>query len=331
MAPKLGVNQQQLLQLGQLVAGIVQHQAKPGVKPGQQPGTWACAYCLEGGSNWAHRQTCFKCHRDRRSGVLVTPVPGAAQPGSKGSRSQPRAKSAAPALKTPPPAVSAKPSAAEPEEEEDPVAQELEDARAYHGWVKQQKARVRERELPAAEERLAKAEAADKQRKPPSERLQSALSRVAYRQRLATAAEEAEQAAQEALQAAKKEATAAQQKLTEAQQELAVAQAAHTAWSREGKTGEGEEAGSYLGGEITPDQQQALEELSTKYIGTEVGTLLLRVFLKAVLQPGNGPPPLPPQLPLPGRLRRVRGAGTGETPRQYAKAKGAQGAGTGET
>ena len=40
---------------------------------------------------------------------------------------------------------------------------------------------------------------------------------------------------------------------------------------------------------MTPDQQQALQELSTKYLGTEVGTLLLRAFPQAGLQPGPAP------------------------------------------
>ena len=229
MAPKKGPNQHQLLQLGQIVAGIVQQQAGPGPKPG----TWACGFCVEGEANWAHRQSCYKCHRDRRTGVLVTPVAGGmTQQPAKVPRPKLRAKSAAPTLKVTAPTVPAKgPTAEQPENEEDPVAQELEDARAYHSWVKQQKPRVREKELPAAEERLANAAAADKQRKPPGERLQSALSRVSHRQTLADSAMEAEKTAEEALDAARKEAAQAQQKSVEAHQELAVAasQTRHTA------------------------------------------------------------------------------------------------------
>ena len=292
MAPKHGAKQQ-YLQLGQLVAGIVKEQSRAG----QQPGTWACGYCVEGGTNWAHRQTCFKCHRDRNTGVLVTPVAaGSGSQQGKNTRPQPRAKSAAPALKATQPASSQKAPAGESQEdEEDPVAQELEDARAYHSWVRQQKARVRDKELPAAEERLAKAETADKQRKPPGERLQSALSRVAHRQTLATAATEAKEAAEEALQTAKKEAAQAHQKLAEAQQELAVAQQAHKVWGQDARAGPHGEPGSYLGAHLTPDQKSALEELSNKYLGTEVGTLLYRVFPMAGLQPD------PPE---PGPTRR---------------------------
>ena len=276
MAPKPGNQQQQLLQL---LAGLVKQQSRAGANQA----TWSCDYCTEGDSNWAHRQTCFKCHRDRRTGVLVTPSGHKAQP-AKSAKPQVRAKSAAPALKTAAQTGPPKPPAGEAEEDqEDPVAQELEDARAYHSWVKQQKPRVKDKELPAAEERLAKAETADKQRKPPGERLQSALSRVAYRQRLATAAQEAEQAAQEAYQTAQKEAETAQQKLSEAQQELAVAQQAHKVWGRE--PGAETQPGTGLGAEVTADQKQALEELSTKYVGTEVGNLLLRAFPKTLLQP----------------------------------------------
>ena len=86
-----------------------------------------------------------------------------------------------PSRPTQPASAQKAPAGESQEDEEDPIAQELEDARAYHSWVRQQKARVRDKELPAAEERLAKAETADKQRKPPGERLQSALSRVAHR------------------------------------------------------------------------------------------------------------------------------------------------------
>ena len=209
---------------------------------------------------------------------------GMTQQPAKVPRPKLRAKSAAPTLKVTAPTVPTNgPTAEQPENEEDPVAQELEDARAYHSWVKQQKPRVREKELPAAEERLAKAEAADKQRKPPGERLQSALSRVSHRQTLADSAMEAEKAAEEALGAARKEAAQAQQKLVEAQQELAVAQQAHKVWGQDPDR----DRASYAGNHMTPDQVQAMQELSAKYLGTEVGSLLLRAFPMAGLQPDH--------------------------------------------
>ena len=85
---------------------------------------------------------------------------------------------------------------------EDPqgdAASELATARSLHEWARKLPQPAWDKELPAAKKRLEQADGEDKKRKPPAERLQSALSRVDHRQRQAQAAKDALREAQQAI------------------------------------------------------------------------------------------------------------------------------------
>ena len=150
---------------------------------------WDCAFCPQGHNNFAHRTFCYKCSRDRTSGEVVggAAVRQAAQGSIQGARA--RSRPARGQSSAPPPKAPDTEQAQS--QEDDPIAIELAAARSYVEWVRKQKQVIRDKELPQAQKRLSEAEAKDKQRKPPAERLQSALSRVDHRQRLADQAREA--------------------------------------------------------------------------------------------------------------------------------------------
>ena len=156
-----------------------------GGKSGKAQTNWACAFCTAGGNNFAHRTCCYKCFRDRRTGVLVTPVPTHSAQTQGGGGGRPRARSQGPSVAADQAhrgkdTLLAAPtqSADDTAQAGDAVALELATARSLHEWARKLNPEGREKELPGALERLNKAEAADKARKPPGERLQSALSRV---------------------------------------------------------------------------------------------------------------------------------------------------------
>ena len=178
MAPKATI-----AQLKQLLGKLERDQAGAGrAKPGAKAaGNWDCPHCTTGANNFAHRTCCFKCGADRRTGVLQLSVAQQqtgqqTAPGQKGQRARslgqaPQAKT--PRLAEPGPGLASQEGEAG---DEDAVNTELTLARSYHEWARKLQGAPRDLELPKVVARLGKAELADKARKPPSERLQSALS-----------------------------------------------------------------------------------------------------------------------------------------------------------
>jgi hypothetical protein len=127
-------------------------------------------------------------------------------------------------------------------EVEDPdgeAASELATARSLHDWARKLPQPARDKELPAARKRLELAEGEDKKRKPPAERLQSALSRVDHRQRQAQAAHEALKEARQAIGALEAECAHQDALLAKDHEELQVAQSLHQAWGPQARDGEG--------------------------------------------------------------------------------------------
>jgi len=225
MAPKLALGNIQKTLEG--VAKQAQRLQSLQSKAASGPANWDCAFCPQRRNNFAHRAFCFKRSRDRTSGEVVggATTRQTAQGVTQGAhaRNRPaRGQSSAPSPKAPD-------SEPGPAQEDDPIAIELAAACSYVEWVRKQKQVHRDKEFPQAQKRLSEAEAKDKQRKPPAERLQSALGKVDHRQRLADQAGEAATKAEAAATKAKEEAEAAEALLKEAKQELQVAQAMHRA------------------------------------------------------------------------------------------------------
>ena len=124
-------------------------------------------------------------------------------------------------------------------------------SRSRGGW--------RRKELATAQKRLAEAELADKRRKPPAERLQSALSRVDHWQKQRAAALAERDAIRATLEAADAGVASIDARLAEAHQELAVSQSMRAAWGQE-RGGEGSPYVAQPGGP-TPQQQQILRQI----------------------------------------------------------------------
>ena len=160
----------------------------------------------------------------------------------------------------------------------------------FRSWARKLNPDGREKELPGALERLNKAEAADKARKPPGERLQSALSRVEHRRRLAEAASKAHDLLAAQAAAARSEWEQAEAALKEAKQELETAQQVHSAWgSPDGGAGgayagEAQPPGTGLTGEEREVLQKCSMELSTLH--PQAANILLGLLAR---EPGVSP------------------------------------------
>ena len=118
------------------------------------------------------------------------------------------------------------------------AASELATSKSLHEWARKLPQPARDKELPAARKRLELAEGEDKKRKPPAERLQSALNRVDHRQRQAQAERDALSEAVQAIEALKAECTHQDALLAKDQEELQVAQSLHQAWGPTAREGE---------------------------------------------------------------------------------------------
>ena len=156
---------------------------------------WNCGACAEGAYNFHHRTVCFKCGAPRGKAPRPggSPAPGGGQVRARSRQAPVQKVARAPAeaerkgagqsalgdapgstLKgTPPPGADG----------QDAVAIELAIARSHQQWAARLKEPARGVELPKAEKRLAEAQAACQERRPPPERLQAALSRVEAKQR----------------------------------------------------------------------------------------------------------------------------------------------------
>ena len=135
-------------------------------------------------------------------------------------------------------------------------------------------------ELPAAKKRLEQAEGEDKQRKPQAERLQSALSRVDHRQRLAQAAKDAlKEAQQETLEA---ECFHQDALLAKDQEELQTAQGLHHAWGPAAREGEGtllpgqQPQGAAAAAQLSEHQQDFFNRLYNSFPAGSQGPDLLK-------------------------------------------------------
>lgn len=130
-------------------------------------------HCDRGLDNYGDRTRCYRCKRERNATVI--PKGASEHSGVRAERAASvRARRQAP---VPPPTQGF--TDADVGEEEDPIATELVAAKSYAEWARKQKAGpARDKVLAVAQKRFAEAELADKRRKPPAERLQSALPRV---------------------------------------------------------------------------------------------------------------------------------------------------------
>ena len=174
MAPKANAAglQKAFRELGEQLAAL-QPKGGAGLRRGDSGPKWDCKHCDRGLDNYPDRTTCYRCKRDRNAPAIPK---GASGP--SGERAE-RAASVRTRKVAGEPAPMLGVGDGEVGEEEDPIAVELAAAKSYTEWVRRQKAGpAREKELASAHKRLAEAELADKRRKPPAERLQSALSRV---------------------------------------------------------------------------------------------------------------------------------------------------------
>ena len=254
-------------------------------------GNWDCPHCAEGANNFAYRTCCFKCGADRRTGNLQLGVAQQqtgqhANPGQRGQRA--RSLGQPPATTKNPKATEATAAPASQDGEtgdEDAINTELALARSYHEWARKLQGASRDLELPKAVARLGKAEMADKARKPPSERLQSALSRLDHRRRVAEAADGAVEALETKLRAAKEEQAQAQTALREAKQEVETAQQIHAVWGAagEGTPGAGKRdcsLGAVAGLELSGPQRALIQKTTAELSSEcpEVAGLLLRLL-----------------------------------------------------
>ena len=160
--------------------------------------------------------------------------------------------------------------------QEDAVS-ELATARSLYEWARKLHQPARDKELPAARKRLELAEGEDKKRKPPAERLQSALSRVDHRTRQAQAAKDALSEAQQALEVLEAECLHQEALLVKDQEELQVAQSLHQAWGPAARDGPG-----------APSHTQPAQGTAPATGQAEHQKDLLNRLLQA-LPPGQGP------------------------------------------
>ena len=132
---------------------------------------WDCPHCTDGIDNFASRTRCFKCGGNRtKNGVAKQANPKQApRARSRPPKPSDRAPSATPGPKV---------EAMEVDSTQEDAVKELATARFLYEWARKLPQPSRD-ELPAARKRLELAEGEDKKRKPPAERLQSALSTTA--------------------------------------------------------------------------------------------------------------------------------------------------------
>ena len=206
-------------------------QGKGHGKGANPSGNWDCPHCCEGTDNFANSSRCFKCGENRPK-----------DPPAKTERPKqvPRAHSRPAKPSAPPPAPTPHPKmdAMEVEDHQEDATSELATARSLHEWARKLPQPARDKEFPAARKRFELAEGEDKKRKPPAERLQSALSRVDHRQRQAQAARDALAEAEQAIEAFKAECAHQETLLAKDQEKLQVAQSLHQVWGPSAREGE---------------------------------------------------------------------------------------------
>ena len=149
--------------------------------------------------------------------------------------------------------------------------------RSLHEWARKLPQPARDKELPAARRHLELAEGEDKKRKPPAERLQSALSRVDHRTRQAQAARDALSEAQQAIEVLEAECLHQDALLAKDKEELQVARSLHQAWGPAAREG----AATPSASQQTPDPAQVAEQAERQRV------LLNRLF--DALPPGQSP------------------------------------------
>ena len=255
MAPKANAAglQKAFRELGEQLAAL-QPKGGAGLRRGDSGPKWDCKHCDRGLDNYPDRTTCYRCKRDRNAPAIPK---GASGP--SGERAE-RAASVRTRKVAGEPAPMLGVGDGEVGEEEDPIAVELAAAKSYTEWVRRQKAGpAREKELASAHKRLAEAELADKRRKPPAERLQSALSRVNHWDKEWEAGERGRDAALAVLEAKEADLANIGTMREEARKELETAQAMHAAWGQP----QGGDPGTYCaGGRVTPHQESILRQIS---------------------------------------------------------------------
>ena len=252
-------------------------------------GKWDCPHCQRGLANFGDRTSCYRCHRDRVTGALdrSDTVEGRGDRGGRATSVKARRQASLP------PAGSQGVQEEEEPEDGDPIATELGAARSYLDWVRKLKpGGARAKELAAAQKRLAEAELADKRRKPPAERLQSALSRVDHWQKQRAAAVAERDAAKAALGAAEAGVAAIDARLEEAHRELAISQSMHAAWGQE-RGGEGPPYAAQPG-DPTPQQQLIINRICADLqtgapLGIHVMELMGTMGYRAGMQQGPAP------------------------------------------
>ena len=256
MAPKVtaGGLQKTFRELGEQLAALQPRAGGAGQRRGDGGPKWDCKHCERGLDNYPDRTTCYRCKRERNAPV----IPKGAS-GSSGERTE-RAASVRTRRVAGEPSPPLGVGDGEVGEEEDPIAVELAAAKSYTEWARRQKAGpAREKELAIAHKRLAEAELADKRRKPPAERLQSALSRVNHWDKEWEAGERGRDAALAALEAKEADLANIGVMREEARKELETAQAMHAAW---GQT-QGGDGGTYsAAGRVTLRQEAIFKQIS---------------------------------------------------------------------
>ena len=234
----------------------------------RQGANWDCTQCAEGVDNFADRTRCFKC-----GGAKPRPAQGQqGQPNQTQPHPPraPRARSRQPRAPSQQPqqGQAAKADPMDTSDDSSAIASELSTARSLYEWARKLPQPARDRELPEAKKRLDMAEAEDKRRKPPAERLQSALSRVDHRQRQAQAARDALAEARAALEVLTAECQNQEALLAKDQEELRVAQGLHAAWGPQARDAQGRPpTGAGASGEVgttqgmSPQQADLLSRL----------------------------------------------------------------------
>ena len=288
MAPKASPDvrslQRSLQALTQQVASLSKGSAKG------KGNNWSCSACAEE-TNYPHRTTCFRCGAPKSTGNRTA---GPRASGTAGTRAKSRTATVQPSeevtrkgplVATAPDAVDSSQAGSQPDAaEQDPVAVELAVAKSLHLWALRLKEPAKGTELPKAEKRLADAQAAHQERRPPGERLRAALSRVEAKERRLEEAKAVAAQAQAALDAAKGEEKTAEEQLEEAEQELTQAQAAHVEHTRSATASHAP---------VGMDGRPYLDALLTKLApGSEQSDLLIK-FLATAKAPGVPPAPWP--------------------------------------
>ena len=200
------------------------------------------------------------------------------------------------------------------EDHQGDAASELATARSLHEWARKLPQPAKDKEHPAIRKRLEQAEDEDKKRKPPAERLQSALSRVDHRQRQAQAAKDALKEAQQAIEVLDAECLHQDTLLAKDQEELQVAQSLRDAWGPTARDGEGapQEAqplqGAAAAAQLSPHE---LELINRLYISLTPGIQSPELLKELAGSLGVPAAPAPPA-----------SAGTGARPRRQRGPRG---------